>query len=98
MCTCKCLAIVVNYDCTDGDLRDACGVALRAISQQSLDVFMRHAALALPLAFLAMHNKAESQAADSQTQSPHVVWEEIWSEATPGRIRVSMKNYANLCQ
>ena len=38
-------------------VREVCGVTLHAISQRSPDVLKRHAALALPLAFLAMHQK-----------------------------------------
>ena len=38
-------------------MRHACGVTLQAISQRSPDVLKRHTALALPLAFLAMHEK-----------------------------------------
>ena len=39
-------------------MRDACGVTIHAINQRSPDVLKRHAALALPLAFLAMHQKS----------------------------------------
>ncbi len=39
----------------DESVREACGVTLHAINQRSPDVLKRHAALALPLAFLAMH-------------------------------------------
>ena len=36
-----------------------CGLTLHAISQQSPDILRRHATLAMPLAFLAMHEKKE---------------------------------------
>lgn len=32
-----------------------CGLTLNAVSQQSPDILKRHASLAMPLAFLAMH-------------------------------------------
>lgn len=38
-------------------VRSACGLTLAAISQYNPDVLKRHAALALPLAFFAMHEK-----------------------------------------
>lgn len=34
---------------------NGCGLTLHAISQQSPDILKSHAALAMPLAFLAMH-------------------------------------------
>ncbi len=42
---------------SDDSVRHACGVTLQAISQRSPDVLKRHSALALPLTFLAMHEK-----------------------------------------
>ena len=45
---------------------------------------MRHATLALPLVFLAMHNKVEMTSNEVQAPSPHLIWEELWSEVTPG--------------
>ena len=38
-----------------------CGLTLHAISQQSPDILRRHATLAMPLAFLAMHEKKEGK-------------------------------------
>ncbi len=50
--------------CTDESVREACGVTIHAINARSPDVLKRHAALALPIAFLAMHqNKKESTCA-----------------------------------
>ena len=40
-------------------MRHACGITLQAIARRSPDVLKRHGALALPLAFLAMHQKSE---------------------------------------
>ena len=38
-----------------------CGLTLHAISQQSPDTLRRHATLAMPLAFLAMHEKKDGK-------------------------------------
>jgi hypothetical protein len=42
---------------SEDSVRSACGLTLGAISQYNPDILKRHAALALPLAFFAMHEK-----------------------------------------
>lgn len=39
----------------DEAAHNGCGLTLHAISQQSPDILKRHATVAMPLAFLAMH-------------------------------------------
>lgn len=63
-------------------VRSACGLTLAAISQYNPDVLKRHAALALPLAFFAMHEK-EPENTD-KTEKKTSMWEEVWIDATPG--------------
>ena len=46
-------------------MREACGVTIHAINQRSPDVLKRHAAQALPLAFLAMHQKVNQGILDT---------------------------------
>ena len=46
---------------SDESVRQACGHVLLSMAQQSPDAFKRHAAVALPLAFLAMHEKKEKR-------------------------------------
>lgn len=58
-----------------------CGLTLHAISQQSPDTLRRHATLAMPLAFLAMHEKKEEK---SKVRDEMSIWEEVWLEITPG--------------
>ena len=65
----------------DDHVHDVCGVALHAINQQNPDILKRHATLALPLAFLAMHRKVDTEGDDDGKTS---VWEEVWLDATPG--------------
>ncbi|XP_041357221.1 proteasome adapter and scaffold protein ECM29-like [Gigantopelta aegis] len=60
----------------------ACGLTLRAMSQHSSDALRRHAALAMPLAFFAMHEKVNKD--DKSSETGDSVWEEVWQEVTPG--------------
>lgn len=63
--------------------RNACSVTLHAISQHSPDCLRRHANLAMPLAFFAMHEELkkeeEGRKADESSE-----WEDVWNEVTPG--------------
>ncbi|KAK2167662.1 hypothetical protein LSH36_25g00006 [Paralvinella palmiformis] len=45
--------------------RQICGVTLHAMNRHNPDVFRRHAALALPLCFLAMHQEQEKDSTES---------------------------------
>ncbi|XP_076034919.1 proteasome adapter and scaffold protein ECM29-like isoform X2 [Oratosquilla oratoria] len=64
----------------DDDVRYSAALALRSMHNQNSDVMKQHAAQALPLVFLGMHAKK------AKDNDPHgaEVWEEIWSENTPG--------------
>ncbi|XP_059151870.1 proteasome adapter and scaffold protein ECM29-like [Physella acuta] len=60
----------------------ACCVTLHAMARHSPDHLRRHANLAMPLAFFAMHEevkKDEGKKSDEPTD-----WEVVWSEITPG--------------
>ena len=47
----------VLWNITEEVAHQGCGLTLHAISQQSSDVLRKHASVAMPLAFLAMHEK-----------------------------------------
>ncbi|KAL4235658.1 hypothetical protein ACF0H5_004053 [Mactra antiquata] len=76
-----------------------CGLTLHAVSQQSPDILKRHASLAMPLAFLAMHeDTAEGKNKDNDSLS---LWEEVWLEVTPGTeagIRLYLTEIVDLLQ
>ncbi|KAF2363099.1 Proteasome component Ecm29 [Trinorchestia longiramus] len=67
-------------DKEEDSVRYSCAVALRSMHRQSGDIMRDHASIALPLAYLAMH--ALKTAEDDPTGAE--VWEEIWSDNTPG--------------
>jgi len=66
----------------DESVQHACGVTLAAINERSPDVLKAHGSSALPLAFLAMHEKKETSNSDSDSEKS--VWEDVWLDATPG--------------
>ena len=82
---CHLCPVVVSED----QIHEVCGQALHAINHNNPDVFKRHATLALPLVFLAMHRKREGEgddtAAPGEKQS---AWEEVWIDATPGELNL----------
>ncbi|XP_046357928.2 proteasome adapter and scaffold protein ECM29-like isoform X1 [Haliotis rufescens] len=68
----------------DESFRLACGLTLQAMSQHSSDALKRHATLAMPLAFFAMHEKVKTDEGGTAASSSQSVWEEVWQEITPG--------------
>ncbi|KAA0196167.1 hypothetical protein HAZT_HAZT009587 [Hyalella azteca] len=74
----------------EDSVRLSCGLALRSMHRQSGDIMRDHAALALPLVYLAMH--ASKTVGDDPTGAE--IWEEIWSDNTPGT-EAGLKLYLN---
>ncbi|XP_064625293.1 proteasome adapter and scaffold protein ECM29-like isoform X2 [Lineus longissimus] len=64
--------------------KKSCGYALNAMSRHAPDILKRHASLALPLAFLAMHEKVPEDADTNSTSEKNTVWMEVWLDSTPG--------------
>ncbi|XP_076462653.1 proteasome adapter and scaffold protein ECM29-like isoform X2 [Babylonia areolata] len=61
--------------------QQACGVTLHAISQTAPDHLRRHASLAMPLAFFALHQEKTEEEKKSNESTE---WEDVWNEITPG--------------
>ncbi|KAL8623767.1 hypothetical protein ACOMHN_054073 [Nucella lapillus] len=61
--------------------QQACGVTLHAISQTAPDHLRRHASLAMPLAFFALHQEKTEEEKKSRECTE---WEDVWNEITPG--------------
>ncbi|KAK7476082.1 hypothetical protein BaRGS_00032709 [Batillaria attramentaria] len=68
-------------DSESGSAKSACGVTLHAISQHASDQLRRHASLAMPLAFFAMHEEKTEEEKKTNESSE---WEDVWTEVTPG--------------
>ncbi|XP_063074333.1 proteasome adapter and scaffold protein ECM29 [Engraulis encrasicolus] len=61
--------------------KSSCCLTLHSISHYSPDVLKRHAGLALPLAFLGMHQAVEEEQTEHTQAS---LWGEVWQDHVPG--------------
>uniref|UniRef100_A0A8C1PK23 Ecm29 proteasome adaptor and scaffold n=1 Tax=Cyprinus carpio TaxID=7962 RepID=A0A8C1PK23_CYPCA len=61
--------------------KSSCCLAVHAISHYSPDVLKAHAGVALPLAFLGMHQEPEEEKGESAEAN---LWSEVWQEHVPG--------------
>uniref|UniRef100_A0A674CB51 Ecm29 proteasome adaptor and scaffold n=1 Tax=Salmo trutta TaxID=8032 RepID=A0A674CB51_SALTR len=64
--------------------RSSCALTVHAISHYSPDVLKGHAVVALPLAFLGMH---QAPGPDEEKGEGHdaTLWNEVWQEHVPGQ-------------
>ncbi|TRY64723.1 hypothetical protein DNTS_030150 [Danionella cerebrum] len=61
--------------------KSSCCQVVHAISHYSPDVLKAHAGVALPLAFLGMHQEPEEEKGESAEAS---LWSEVWQDHVPG--------------
>lgn len=63
--------------------KSSCSLTVHAISHYSPDVLKGHAGVALPLAFLGMH---QAPGPDEEKGESHdaTLWAEVWQENVPG--------------
>lgn len=63
--------------------KSSCVLTVHAISHYSPDVLKGHAGVALPLAFLGMH---QAPGPDEGKEKSHdaALWAEVWQENVPG--------------
>ncbi|XP_054635764.1 proteasome adapter and scaffold protein ECM29 isoform X2 [Dunckerocampus dactyliophorus] len=63
--------------------KSSCALTMHAVSHYSPDVLKAHAGVALPLAFLGMH---QAPGADEDKGESHdaTLWAEVWQENVPG--------------
>ncbi|XP_071264383.1 proteasome adapter and scaffold protein ECM29 isoform X2 [Salvelinus alpinus] len=80
--------------------RSSCALTVHAISHYSPDVLKGHAVVALPLAFLGMH---QAPGPDEEKGESHdaTLWNEVWQEHVPGSfggIRLYMTELIDITQ
>ncbi|KAG5845075.1 hypothetical protein ANANG_G00135010 [Anguilla anguilla] len=61
--------------------KSSCALTVHAIGHYSPDVLKNHAGLALPLAFLGMHEVPDEDKGENSDSS---LWAEVWQENVPG--------------
>uniref|UniRef100_A0A3Q2NUZ8 Ecm29 proteasome adaptor and scaffold n=1 Tax=Fundulus heteroclitus TaxID=8078 RepID=A0A3Q2NUZ8_FUNHE len=68
--------------------KSSCALTVHAISHYSPDVLKAHAGVALPLAFLGMH---QAPGPDEEKGEGHdaTLWSEVWQENVPGELTAS---------
>lgn len=71
--------------------KSSCALTLHAISHYSPDVLKGHAGVALPLAFLGMH---QAPGADEEKGESHdaTLFGEVWQENVPGELQLSVEH------
>ncbi|KAJ8416439.1 hypothetical protein AAFF_G00357270 [Aldrovandia affinis] len=61
--------------------KSSCALTVHAIGHYSPDVLKNHAGVALPLAFLGMHEVPDEEKGENSDSS---LWAEVWQEHVPG--------------
>lgn len=64
---------------TDDTIRSACAHTIQSIGNHNQEILKAHSDVVLPLVFFAMHGEKTPE-----TESTIEVWNEIWSENSPG--------------
>lgn len=66
--------------------KSSCALTVHAISHYSPDVLKGHAGVALPLAFLGMHQAAGPDEEKGECHDA-TLWAEVWQDNVPGIIK-----------
>lgn len=77
--------------------KSSCALTLHAISHYSPDVLKGHAVVALPLAFLGMH---QAPGPDEEKGESHdaTLFSEVWQENVPGELEPTELRYRIACR
>ncbi|KRT79156.1 HEAT domain-containing protein [Oryctes borbonicus] len=67
------------FEREDDSIRSACAYTLKSIGVHNQDILKNHSDVILPLVFFAMHAEKTPE-----TENTLEVWNEIWSEHSPG--------------
>lgn len=81
----------------EDSVRLSAALTLRSMHAQNNDIMKQHACQAMPLAFLAMHAEKTVEGDPSGAD----IWEEIWSENTPGTesgVRLYLTEIIAVCE
>lgn len=81
----------------EDSIRISAALTIRSMHSQHSDIMKQHASQAMPLAFLGMH--AEKTA--DNDPSGAAIWEEIWSDNTPGTesaVKLYLTEIINICE
>ncbi|KAF5283686.1 hypothetical protein FQR65_LT13757 [Abscondita terminalis] len=80
------------FEREDDSIRSACAQTIQAISHYSPEVLKQYSTTVLPLAFFAMHTEKTPD-----TENTVAIWNEIWSENSPGTEYGIRQNVEAIC-
>lgn len=84
---------MIFYFFPDDSIRSACAYTIQSIGIHNQDILKSYSEIVLPLVFFAMH--AENT---PETEKTLEIWNEIWSEQSPGTETGIRQNLHNICE
>lgn len=85
---------LIIFFASDDSIRSACAYAIHSIGIHNQDILKTYSETVLPLVFFAMHAEKTPE-----TEKTLEVWNEIWSEQSPGTetgIRQNLRNISDM--
>lgn len=76
----------------DDSIRSACALTIQSIGIHNQEILKAHIDVVLPLVYFAMH--AEK---NEETEKTLEIWNEIWSEQSPGTETGIRQNLESIC-
>ncbi|XP_056640479.1 proteasome adapter and scaffold protein ECM29 [Diorhabda sublineata] len=80
------------FEREDDSIRSSCALTIQSIGVHNQDILKSHADIVLPLIFFAMHAEKTPE-----TEKTLEIWNEIWSEQSPGTETGIRQNLQNIC-
>lgn len=77
---------------SDDSIRSACAYTIQSIGIHNQDILKSYSDTVLPLVFFAMHAEKTPE-----TEKTLEIWNEIWSEQSPGTETGIRQNLYNIC-
>uniref|UniRef100_A0A6P7FNW0 Proteasome-associated protein ECM29 homolog n=1 Tax=Diabrotica virgifera virgifera TaxID=50390 RepID=A0A6P7FNW0_DIAVI len=80
------------FEREDDSIRSACALTIQSIGIHNQEILKTYAEVILPLVFFAMHAEKTPE-----TEKTLEIWNEIWSEQSPGTETGIRQNLKNIC-
>lgn len=81
------------FEREDDSIRSACAYTIQSIGNHNQEILKNYSEIILPLVFFAMHAEKTQE-----TEATLEVWNEIWSEHSPGTESGIRQNIENICE
>ncbi|CAG9835676.1 unnamed protein product [Diabrotica balteata] len=80
------------FEREDDSIRSACALTIQSVGIHNQEILKSYAEVILPLVFFAMHAEKTPE-----TEKTLEIWNEIWSEQSPGTETGIRQNLKNIC-